>query len=377
MKIPLFKIYWDEEDIKAVEEVIRSGMYWCTGKQIEEFENLLKEYLDVKYCLTFNSGGSALYALMLAYKFKPGDKIIVPSFTFIATAYAPLYVGAKPVFADIEEETLGLDPEDVKEKITKKTKAIIPVHYGGMPCKIEELKEIAEDYNLLLIEDAAESFGAKFKGKHVGTFGDSAIFSFCHNKVFTTSEGGCVITDNKEIYERLKLIRSYGRVVRGNYFLNSEELDYIEVGYNLRMSTILAALGVSQLKKVDKTIEMRRKNAEYLNKELKKIDGIVVPESPSKDYYAVYQMYTIRTLERRDVRNKLMEFLEGKGIMTRIYFNPVHKYSIFKKLGYGDVLLPKTEDLSSQVLTLPMYPHMTKEELDYIVDSIKEFFEVV
>ncbi|MEQ9714209.1 MAG: DegT/DnrJ/EryC1/StrS family aminotransferase [Candidatus Asgardarchaeia archaeon] len=375
MKIPLFKIYWDEEDIKAVEEIIRSSMNWCVGRQIEEFENMLRDYLGVKYCLTFNSGGSALYALMLAYKFKPGDEIIVPSFTFIATAYAPLYVGAKPIFADVEFETFGLDPEDVKERISPKTKAIMPIHYGGMPCKIEELKEVAEDYNLILIEDAAESFGAKFKGRYVGTFGDSAIFSFCHNKVFTTSEGGCVVTDNKEIYERLKLIRSYGRIVKGDYFVNPEYLDYVEIGYNFRMSTILAVLGISQLKKVNKTIAMRKKNAEFLNKELGKIDDIVVPEPPSEDYYVVYQMYTIRVLRGKEVRDKLMRFLKDKEITTRIYFDPLHKYSIFKKLGYEHIKLPNTEKLSSQVLTLPMYPSMTKEELEYIISSIKEFFE--
>jgi perosamine synthetase len=374
MKIPLFKIYWDKDDINAVEEIIRSGMHWCIGKQIEEFEKRISEYVGARYCVTFNSGGSALHALMLAYDFKPRNEIIVPSFTFIATAYAPLYVGAKPVFADIEEETLGLDPEDVKEKITKRTKAIIPVHYGGMPCKIEELREIAEDYNLILIEDAAEAFGAKIKDKYVGTFGDSAIFSFCQNKIFTTSEGGCVVTNNKKIYERLKLIVSYGRVTAGDYFTSRSNIDYVMLGYNWRLSTMLAALGLSQLKKVDKLIKMRRKNAEYLNKELRKINRIRPPIEPD-DYFAVYQLYTIRVMDDLKKRNSLMKFLAKKGISTRIYFDPAHKYSVFKRLGYGGVNLPITEKISSQVLTLPMYSPMTKEELDYIVTSIKEFFE--
>lgn len=374
MKIPLFKIYWDEEDIKAVEDVIRSGMNWCSGEQIEELEKRISEYIGTKYCVTFNSGGSALHALMLAYDFKPGDEIIVPSFTFIATAYAPLYVGAKPVFADIEEETLGLDPEDVKEKITRKTKAIIPIHYGGMPCKIKELREIAEDYNLVVIEDAAEAFGAKIGNEYVGTFGDSAIFSFCQNKIFTTSEGGCVITNNKKIYERLKLIASYGRLSKGNYFTSSSNVDYIMLGYNWRLSTILAALGLSQLKKVDKLIRMRRKNAEYLNKKLGKINGIKPPIEP-EEYFAVYQLYTIRIIDGLEKRNSLMNFLAKKGISTKIYFDPAHKYSVFKRLEYANINLPITEKVASQVLTLPMYPHMTKGELDYIVTSIREFFE--
>ncbi|MFW6376307.1 MAG: DegT/DnrJ/EryC1/StrS family aminotransferase, partial [Thermoplasmatota archaeon] len=170
MEIPLFEIHWDEEDVNAVKEVICSGMNWACGDEIKKLEEKIADYVDVKYCLVFNSGGTALQALMKAYGFGPGDEVIVPSFTFIATAYAPLYVNAKPVFADVEKETFGLDPEDVKRKITSKTKAIMPIHYGGMPCKIDELKKIADDNDLILIEDAAEAFGAKFDGKLVSTF---------------------------------------------------------------------------------------------------------------------------------------------------------------------------------------------------------------
>ena len=373
-KIPLFRIYWDEEDINAISEVIRSGMNWCVGKQIEEFEEMIKEYLDAKFCVTFNSGGSALYALMQVYNFQSGDEIIVPSFTFIATAYSPLYVGAKPIFSDIESETFGLDPKDVQEKITPKTKAIIPIHYGGMPCKIQELEEIAKDYKLQLIEDAAESFGAKFKGRFVGTFGNSGIFSFCHNKILTTSEGGCVVTNDQEIYEKLKLVRSYGRIIKGDYFLDPISMDYAELGFNFRLSTLLAALGISQLKKVNKTIKMRRKNAEYLNKELKKIREISIPEAPTKDHYPVYQMYTIRILQGEDIKKELMKFLKERGITTRIYFDAVHNYSIFKNLGYENVSLPMTETLCSQVMTLPMFPNIAKDELDYIIGCIEDFF---
>jgi len=364
-KIPLFKIYWDEEDIEAVENVIRSGMYWSVGREIEELEKSIAEYINTKYCVTLNAGGSALHALMLAYNFKTGDEIIVPSFTFITTAYAPIYVGAKPIFADIEEETLGLDPKDIGEKITEKTKAIIPIHCGGLPCKIRELKEIAEDHNLILIEDAAEAFGAKIKDKCVGTFGDSAIFSFSQNKIITTGEGGCVVTDNEKVYNKIKIILSYGRTT-------DSTLDYTDIGYSWRLSTLLAALGLSQLKKVDKLIERRRKNAEYLNQRLKNIGKIQVPGAP-RDYFHVYQMYTIRVEEK--VRNSLAEFLSEKGINTKVYFDPAHKFSIFRKHKNLGIHLAKTEKISSQVLTLPMYPHMTKNELNYIVDSVREFYE--
>ncbi|MHA1479125.1 MAG: DegT/DnrJ/EryC1/StrS family aminotransferase [Promethearchaeota archaeon] len=374
-KIPLFKIFWDENDIQAIESVVRSGKYWATGPQINEFENKIKDYLDAKHCITFNSGGSALFALMLAYKFKPGSEILVPSFTFIGTAYAPLYINAKPVFTDIEKKTFGLDPADVKRKITSKTTGIIPIHYGGMPCKIHELKEIAQDNNLLLLEDAAESFGAKYKDKNVGTFGDAAIFSFCHNKIFTTGEGGCVITDDDRIYERLKLVQSYGRVLEGDYFLNPKNLDYIELGHNFRLSSMSAALGISQLKKVDTIIQMRRKNAEYLNKSFKSFDNIVVPEPPTSHFFSVYQMYTIRILDGKLKRDNLMNYLSENGISSRIYFDPVHKYSVFKNIVQEDIFLPNTEELTSQVLTLPLYPHMSKNELDYIVNNVKSFFD--
>ena len=365
-KIPLFKIYWDEEDIKNVTEAIKAGMNWAVGSNVKKFENMIAEYSGAKYCVVFNSGTSALHAALLAYRIKKGE-VIVPSFTFIATANAPLFVGAKPVFADIEEKTFGLDPEDVKEKITEKTKAIIPIHYGGCPCKIRELKEIADDHNLILIEDAAESLGARIGDKKVGTFGDSAMFSFCQNKIITTGDGGAIVTDSREIYAELKLIRSHGRLETQDYFTSTEYMDYITLGYNFRMSNIVAALGIAQLKKVDKIIEMRRKNAEYLTARLKReTKEIIIPKSP-KDYYHVYQMYTARV----DSRDELMKHLADKGIMTKVYFPPVHLTHFYKnELGYT-CKLPVTEEISNQVLTLPMYPTLTREEMDYIVDLLR------
>ena len=370
MKIPLFKIYWDKKDIEATEKIITTGMFWSSGNEIEEFENNISKYIGSKYCITFNSGGSALHALMKAYNIKKGDEVIVPSFTFIATATTPLYVGATPIFADIEEETLGLDPKDVLEKITNKTKAIIPIHYGGIPCKIKELREIANDYNLILIEDAAEAFGAKVNNKNVGTFGHSAIFSFCQNKIFTTGEGGCVTTDDKKLYEKLKLIVSYGRTSQGNHFEGQTKTDYIDIGYNWRLSTILSSLGISQLNKVDAIIEMRRKNAEYLNSELNKINGINTINVPN-NYFAAYQLYSI-LLDNKNIRDELINYLKEKNISTKIYFEPCHEYTVFKNLN-GNVSLPITQKISSRILTLPMYPHMNRNELDYIIDALNEF----
>lgn len=373
-KLPLFKTYWDEEDLKNVTKVIKRGSYWATGPEIKEFEEKIAEYVGTKYAVTFNSGTSALHALLLAYDLKQGDEVIVPSFTFIATANAPLFVGAKPVFAEIEDRTYGLDPEDVKKRITPKTKAIIPIHYGGCPCLIRELKEIAEDRNLLLIEDAAESLGAKINDKKVGTFGDSAMFSFCQNKVISTGEGGAITTDSKEIYEKLKLIRSHGRLETQDYFSSTEYMDYVTLGYNFRMPTMNAALGLSQLKKIDKVIKMRRDKAEYMTKKLSRIKEITLPTAPP-DYFHVYQMYTIRIDGTRQIRDRLIQYLGDKGISTKVYFEPVHLSYFYKnKFGFKRGDLPVTERLSDQVLTFHTHPLLKNEEIDYISEEIDKFF---
>ena len=370
MNIPLFKIYWGEEDIEMVNNVIKRGAYWTTGPTTEEFEKMISEYVGSKYCVVFNSGTSALHSVLLAYGIKEGDEVIVPSFTFISTANAPLFVGAKPIFADIEEKTFGLDPESVKEKITKKTKAIIPIHYGGGPCLIRDLKAIADDHNLILIEDAAESFGAKIKERNVGTFGDSAMFSFCQNKIITTGEGGAITTDSREIYEKLKLIRSHGRRENSNYFATSEYADYLTLGYNFRMSDITAAIGISQIRKIGKIIEMRRKNTKYMTKELSKIDEIITP-TPPEGYFHVYQMYTIRLKEGERMRDDLMKYLAENGIATKVYFYPVHLTQFYKReFGYKGGELPISEEVAEQVLTLPMYPEMKKRDVEYVIDSI-------
>jgi len=293
-KIPLFKIYWDKDDIDSVSRVIKRGNFWATGPEIEHLEHSMAKFFGTKYAISFNSGTSALHADLLAYNVKKGE-VIVPSFTFISTANAVVLTGAKPIFAEIEDESYGLDSEDVKEKITKKTKAIIPVHYGGAPCKeIRALKEIAQDNNLLLIEDAAESIGSKIGKKLVGTFGNSAMFSLCQNKIITSGEGGIIVTNSKEEYEKLKLIRSHGRVEnKYNYFTTSVIFDYVEVGYNYRMSSLTAALALSQFKKINKIIQMRRKKANYYNNKLSKIKNVKIPVEV-KDHFNVYQMYTIQ-----------------------------------------------------------------------------------
>jgi perosamine synthetase len=358
-----------------VSEVIRRGMFWAIGPNIEKFEAMLADYIGRKYAVVFNSGTSALHAAMIAYGIGRGDDVIVPSFTFIATANAALFVGARPVFADIEEETYGLDPADINRKITPKTKAIIPIHYGGCPCKIDEISRIARERGLLLIEDAAESFGASIGGRKVGTFGECAILSFCSNKIITTGEGGAAVTDSADIYEKLKLIRSHGRADTANYFSSTEYMDYVELGYNFRMSDITAALGIAQLKKVEKIIEMRRRNARLLSAKLSPITEIEVPYQPD-DYFHLYQMYTIKVKEGEKKRDALSAYLAQKGILTKVFFSPVHLTQYYReKLGYR-CKLPVTERLSGQVLTLPMYPALTEGEINFIADEVAAFFSL-
>jgi len=354
-------------------EAIRAGMNWATGPNVQKFERMLADYVGTKYAVTFNSGTSALHAVLSAFDIGEEHEVIVPSFTFIATANAPLFVGAKPVFADIEEKTFGLDPDDVEKKINPHTRAIIPVHYGGSPCFINKLKQIAEKHGLLLIEDAAESLGASINGKKAGSYGDCAIFSFCAPKVITTGEGGAAVTDSEDIYERLKLIRSHGRAETTDYFSTSEYMDYVALGYNFRMSNITAALGIAQLSKIDKIIQMRRENAGKMSAGLSRFDKIKVPYTPD-GFFQVYQMYSIRIEDSREMRDDLSRYLNSKGIMTRVYFEPVHQTEFYKsKLGYKDQGLSVTERVAGQVLTLPMYPSLTTDEIDCIADEIGAF----
>ena len=374
-KIPLFKIYWDERDLERVNAVIRKGMYWAIGPEIKEFESVVAQFNQVKYALAVNSGTSALHVILAAHGIGQGDEVIVPSFTFIATTNAPLFVGATPVFAEIENKTYGLDPEDVERKITARTKAILPVHVGGSPCNIRDLATIARKHNLILIEDAAESIGASINNKKVGSFGDSAILSFCGPKIVTTGEGGVVLTNSRDLYEKARLIYNHGRVETTDYFSSTEQMQYVTLGYNFRMSTMTAALGISQMEKIDDIIRMRRQNAERYTDGLSKIPGIITP-TISNGYFQVYQIYTIRLEAADGTRDRLKNHLARQGIMSKVYFDPVHLTKFYREqLGHKEGELPETEKISKQVLTLPMYPELKREEIDYIVKQIADFMK--
>lgn len=365
-EIPLFKTYWDESDIEAVNASIRRGTQWAEGPNIEAFERALCEYTGTRYAVVFNSGTSALHAAMLSLGIGPGDEVIVPSFTFIATANCVLMVGAKPVFADIETETLGLDPQDVERKITSKTKAIIPVHYAGMPCRIENLLRVA--VHIPVVEDACEALGAtvgllingRRVDQRVGTFGDVGVYSFCQSKIISTGEGGALVTSDYDLAEEARFFRSHGR----------DEGTFVCLGYNWRMPDMNAALGLSQLAKIDKLIAMRQEVAKAYHERLP--SQVTVPNLPAFRMTNVYpgnwayQMFPVLVKDR----NGLMNHLKERGIASKVYFHPVHQSPYYQSLGYRDSL-PVTKDVASKVLSLPIWPGF--EDVERVCDAVKEF----
>jgi perosamine synthetase len=241
-----------------------------------------------------------------------------------------------------------------------------------MSCKISEIKKIAEQNNFKVIEDAAESLGSSVGNKKVGSLSDIAIFSFCGNKVLTTGEGGAVVTNSRQLYEKIKLIRSHGRIDNQNYFNDPNNQAYVGIGYNWRMSSITASLGISQMAKLDKLIKMRQENARFLSSKLTKIPDIKIPKPP-EGYEHIYQMYCI-LLRDQNIRDKLHDYLTKKKIFSKVYFPPIHNMDFYRKKYKYDGL-PTTEKISNTILTLPLYPNMTDEEKNYLVESIFEFFE--
>lgn len=367
--IPLFKMNNGKEStIEAAKVLVRESS-WACGQEIEEFENLIANYIGKKHAITFNSGTSALHAMLMSYNIGKGDEIIIPSFTFIATANAIKAVGAKPVFADIEKNTYGLDVNSVEHLITKKTKAIMPIHYAGCPAFFtRELKQLAENKNLLFFEDAAQSFGATIAGKKVGSFSDCSMFSFCQDKIISTGEGGVLLTDDEDIYQKLKLIRSHGRADDKDYFSSSKAGNYIAHGYNWRLSTILAAIGIAQFRNAESNIMKRIYNSTVYDFNLS--DKIQTFSHP-KNFRHVYQKYTIRVPENK--RNLLKEAFAKSDIGCKSYFDvPVHKTRYYKNtLGYNDNL-PITEQLSKEVLSIPMFPSLPENSIKHISNIINE-----
>lgn len=367
-RIPLFEISWGQQELENVVDSVTRGSYWANGPYIDEFESRIETFVGVENAVAFNSGTTALVAALRAHGIGEGDEVIVPSFTFISTANAVRLVGADPVFADIERERYGLDPNSVSDVITEDTAAIVPVHYAGVPCRIEALTEVAESHDLVLIEDAAEAFGATLDGTAVGAFGDSAMFSFCQNKVVATGEGGAIVTDDDELAAELRLLRSHGRA-SSDYFGSSDTGEYRSLGNNLRMPDVVAALGVGQLDRVGELVGNRRRVASEYADRIARIDG-VEPMGDPADGRHVYQLYTV-TFDSDVDRDAVVESLADEGIASKIYFDPVHRSAYYrdtydKSVGH----LSTTEEISSRVLSLPMHPELSTREIDRVTDVL-------
>ncbi|MCS3900386.1 DegT/DnrJ/EryC1/StrS family aminotransferase [Methanococcus voltae] len=350
-----------DEEIESVIKVLKSGML-AYGAEVQEFEKEFANYHQTKYGLGVTNGTVALDLALKALKLTYGDEVITTPFTFIASSNAILYQGSKPVFADIDEKTYNIDPEKVMEKITPNTKAIIAVHLFGQPANVKALKEIAEDHNIYLIEDAAQAHGAEYNKKRIGGFGDFSTFSFYPTKNMTTGEGGMVLTNNEELCNRAKLIRNHGQ---------SEKYLHTELGYNFRMTSISAAIGRAQLKNLDNWTTKRIENAKLLNNGLKGINGIITPYE-DKNVKHVYHQYCIQVEDEFKLnRDELQGYLAEKGIGTGIHYPiPVNYQPLYEKMGYKEEC-KISQHVSERILSLPVHPSVSKEDIDYIANVFK------
>jgi perosamine synthetase len=371
--IPIAKPYLIEEDARAAYDVILSG--WITqGPKVQEFEEKFAAYVGSKYAVAVSSCTTALHLAMIISEIKAGDEVICPSMSFIATANSIRYVGATPVFAEIQPENYNLDIADVERRITKKTKAILLVHQIGMPANIDAFKKLCSNYNLRLIEDAACAIGSAYKGEKIGSHSDLVCFSFHPRKVISTGDGGMITTSNENYYQRLKQLRQHGMSVNDRTRHESNKVifeEYLELGYNYRMTDIQAAVGIKQLEKLDWLVNERRKIAGYYIQQLQDIDCLRLP-AEEEGYYTNYQSFSICLKDNCPVsRNELMDRLLDSGIAARRGIMTAHRESAYKNF-YGQCRLPVSEDASDRGILIPLYIPMSQEQMDEICTSIRK-----
>ena len=357
-KINIAKPIIEQEEIDNVVEVLKSGMI-AQGPKVSEFEEKFAQWIGTKYGISTSSGTTALHTALLACGIGEGDEVITVGFTFAATSNSVLYTGARPVFVDIDEDTFTMDPSKIEDAITDKTKAILVVQLYGQSADMDPILDIAHKHNLLVIEDAAQAHGAEYKGRKVGTLGDVACFSFYPTKNMTTGEGGMITTDNEEIAKMARIYRAHGSSVKYHH-------DYL--GYNFRSTDIAAAIGLAQLKKIDSFNDKRNENASYLTDGLKDVKGVVPPVVKEGNKH-VFHQYTIKVDGDRD---KWLDFLNEKGIGCGVYYPiPLYNQKLYKDLGYNQSC-PVTDKIVDEVISLPVHPSLTKDELDTIISVVKE-----
>ncbi|MDD5032179.1 MAG: DegT/DnrJ/EryC1/StrS family aminotransferase [Patescibacteria group bacterium] len=361
---PIAKPYITAKDKKGVLAVLNTDNL-SLGPKYREFEKKFAEKLGVKYACAVSSGTAGLHLCMIAAGLKPGDEVITTPFSFIASANSILYVGAKPVFVDIDPITYNIDARKIEQKITKKTKAILVVHIFGQSCDMEPILKIAKKHKLKIIEDACESIEATYKGRKVGTFGESAVFAFYPNKQMTTGEGGMIITNKKRIYDLCSSLRNQGRSS------NRQWLDHKYLGYNYRLDEMSAALGISQLEKLDFMIEKRRKIAGWYNEILKSnIDIIQAPVTGVNNKHTWF-VYVIKIKGKKINRDLLIANLKKIGLSTKPYLPSIHLFDFYKKqFGYKKGDFPIAEEVSAFSLALPIYIGLTKRDCEYIIHKL-------
>ena len=355
MNIPIAQPSIGEAEKQAVLDVLASGML-AQGPIVARFEERFAEYCGVQHAIATSSGTTALHIALLAHDIGPGDEVITMAFSFVATANAILYVGARPVFVDIDPDTYNILPEQIEAAITPRTKAILPVHLFGLACNMDAIMDVAARHNLLVIEDACQAHGAAVNGRRVGGFG-TGCFSFYPTKNITCGEGGMITTSDAALAERARIIRNHG--MKRRYY-------HDRLGYNFRMTDIHAAIGLAQLDRLDAFNEQRIRNAQYLTARLTSAKTPCVPPG----YRHVYNQYTIQVSRDRD---RLASQLAEQGIGTGVYYPvPIHRQPHFMEMGYDTMRLPVTEQMSRQVLSLPVHPGLSQEQLATIATAVNE-----
>jgi perosamine synthetase len=373
-QIPFSRPCFTDNDLNEItikiREVLRSG--WLTsGPVVRQFEDEFASFIGTKYAIAINSCTAALHSILLALGIGNGDEVIVPTNTFVATANAVLYVGAKPIFADSDPETFNVSPKDIDDKISKKTKAIIVVHLGGNPCDMDEICRIAKENNLVLIEDCAHAHGAKYRGKSCGTFGIASAFSFYPTKIITAGEGGMVTTDDQGLVKKIGIIRNHGRASYG-------PAKIIDLGFNYRLSDINAVVGLSQMKHLDEYVKNRNFMACFYNNELSAIEWLT-PQKIKEGNLSSYYVYIVKVEDSAPItRDKLMLKLKEKGVGTSILYDPIHLQPFYSKLfRLAKETLPIAEDLGKQALALPLFSCMPIDDAKYVVEKLKQLYREI
>lgn len=370
-KIPLFNLNFDEKEVNAAAETIRSG-WISTGPKCEQLEQMFVDLFKVNYAVSVSNCTDALHLCCLVCGIGPGDEVLCPSLTFAASANCIRYVGATPVFCDIVgPEHINIDPVDIEKKITSKTKAIVVVHMAGFSARMDEIMAIARKHNLKVIEDACHGPLSEYRGKKLGTIGDCAAFSFFSNKNISTGEGGMFISNNKDLADKARLLRSHGMTTMSYQRASGHATSYdiVELGYNFRLDDIRASIAIEQLKKLPKDLNERMRVRNRYLETLSDFSNIVVPFYDNQEFVSNYIMPIVLLDSTKEKRDKVREFLHKNGVQTSVHYPAIHRFSIYK---HFVATLPQTEYVSDNELTLPMYAALSNEQIDFIVEKLRK-----